>query len=129
MKNPAESLEMLGGDSDDSEEAWCRPVLLPGGRVKRLVMPGEPVRRGFSENSEAHDNVEPWSCRYFTPRELLQIAGFPCSFCFPSTITPRQRDLDEAKPLRPQATCVVFAGPPVAERQNGPAVVPCVLRP
>ncbi|CAE7357053.1 TRDMT1 [Symbiodinium microadriaticum] len=60
------------GDSDDSEEAWCRPVLLPGGRVKRLVMPGEPVR-------------------YFTPRELLQIAGFPCSFCFPSTITPRQR--------------------------------------
>ncbi|CAE7838644.1 TRDMT1 [Symbiodinium sp. CCMP2592] len=60
------------GDSDDSDEAWCRPVLLPGGRVKRLVMPGEPVR-------------------YFTPRELLQIAGFPCSFCFPATITPRQR--------------------------------------
>ncbi|CAE7271532.1 TRDMT1 [Symbiodinium sp. CCMP2456] len=63
--------DALPGDSD-SEEAWCRPVLLPGGRVKRLVMPGERVR-------------------YFTPRELLQIAGFPCSFCFPSTITPRQR--------------------------------------
>ncbi|CAE7774788.1 TRDMT1, partial [Symbiodinium pilosum] len=51
---------------------WCEPILLPGGRVKRLVMPGEAVR-------------------YFTPQELLRIAGFPSNFCFPGTITPHQR--------------------------------------
>ena len=31
-----------GGEYDECDE--CRPVMLPGGRVKRLVMPGEAVR-------------------------------------------------------------------------------------
>ncbi|CAE7457427.1 Trdmt1 [Symbiodinium natans] len=59
-----------GGEYDECDE--CRPVMLPGGRVKRLVMPGEAVR-------------------FFTPHELLQIAGFPSSFIFPRTVTPHQR--------------------------------------
>ncbi|CAJ1418334.1 unnamed protein product [Effrenium voratum] len=49
--------------SDDRRSDWCPPRPLPGGRMQRLVEPGEAVR-------------------YFTPQELLRIHGFPETFSF-----------------------------------------------
>ncbi|CAK9020278.1 unnamed protein product [Durusdinium trenchii] len=61
---------LLATDAEGHPE--LEPRHLPGGRVQRLVAPGEDVR-------------------YFTPLELLQIHGFPKSFHFPETVTEHQR--------------------------------------
>ncbi|CAK9064722.1 tRNA (cytosine(38)-C(5))-methyltransferase 2 (AtDNMT2) (DNA (cytosine-5)-methyltransferase-like protein 2) (Dnmt2) [Durusdinium trenchii] len=61
---------LLATDAEGRPE--LEPRHLPGGRVQRLVAPGEDVR-------------------YFTPLELLQIHGFPKSFHFPETVTEHQR--------------------------------------
>ncbi|CAJ1435684.1 unnamed protein product [Effrenium voratum] len=54
---------LLAESGDDRRSDWCPPRPLPGGRMQRLVEPGEAVR-------------------YFTPQELLRIHGFPETFSF-----------------------------------------------
>eukprot|EP00434_Breviolum_minutum_P013883 symbB.v1.2.012243.t1/scaffold837.1/size158912/13 len=61
---------LLADSEGDLEDA--RPRALSGGRVQRLVKPGEDVR-------------------YFTTLELLRLHGFPENFNFPERVTEHQR--------------------------------------
>lgn len=69
------------------QEPWQEPLGSGGAGAVRAV----GGSRGSVEEGREHRMVQPWEAvRYFTPRELLRLAGFPEGFAFPEGFTATQ---------------------------------------